>query len=400
MSAWLMAIFFQGLSQDELNYLTQTMLNSGTQLDFSHVPQKKVDKHSTGGVGDKTSLILGPIVAAAGLMVPMISGRGLGHTGGTLDKLEAIPGFSTRMDLKRFKELIEIHNLIFMGQTGEICPADKKMYALRDVTGTVESIPLICASIMSKKLAEGIDGLVLDVKYGSGAFMKDLASAEKIATALCRIGWDNGKEVIALITSMNQPLGRFVGNALEVKECLEILQGSQKYPDTAELSLELAGYMLWLGAVAASPKEGRQRAESLLSSGKAYEKFCKICDLQGGNLQLLPTAKQTKSVLSNESGFLTKYEAESIGIASLALGAGRVKTSDSIDPTAGIEIHKKIGDAVEKGEQLFTLYSANPERFSVAESILNRSFLLGEQKPVPYDLIAKIISKPNQPLKQ
>lgn len=394
MSALLMAIVLKGMSPEETHYLTQAMLHSGEVLSFSEILQYKVDKHSTGGVGDKTSLILAPIVACAGVTVPMISGRGLGHTGGTLDKLESIPGFSTQVSLDRFRELLKKHGLGLIGQTKEICPADKKIYALRDVTGTVESQHLICASIMSKKLAEGIDGLVLDVKYGSGAFMKTLEDAEQLAKALIDIGVRGGKRVGALITDMNQPLGRMIGNSLEVEECLSILRqdtAASRYKDCEELSLHLAGAMIWISDVEKSYEAGYTKAKSILHSGKAYEKFEEICRAQGGDLTLLPKAKHQKNITAISDGFISLFNNEGLGYASLSLGAGRLKSSDIIDPVAGIECHKKLGDAVKTGDVLLTLYASDRSKFEEAERRALESLKLSERPPTLTPLIAKTL---------
>jgi pyrimidine-nucleoside phosphorylase len=395
MAAWLMAVFFKGMTAAETSLLTEAMLRSGRVLDFSYLKKLTVDKHSTGGIGDKTSIIIAPVVAAAGVPVPMISGRGLGHTGGTLDKLEAIPGFSTSLSLDQFIRQIEDLGVGLIGQTAEICPADKKIYALRDVTGTVESLPLICASIMSKKLAEGIDGLVLDVKFGSGAFMKTLAQAEELADSLMAIGAAHGKRVASLVTHMDEPLGRFIGNALEIGECVAILKGDRylgrnDFTDCRELSLELAAQMLWLGGRTPTPEDGLRLAQEVLASGKAFELFERLCRAQGGDLNGLPLAKTRHDVRSQTSGFVAAYNAESIGIAGLSLGAGRKAATDAIDPTAGIEVHKKIGDSVTTGEALFTLYcSGGPgdARLIEAERRLLSATNISLQKPVVSPLI-------------
>lgn len=398
MSALLMAIFFQGMSSSETFALTKCMLNSGVVVKFpSH--SLRVDKHSTGGVGDKTSLILGPIVAAAGVPVPMISGRGLGHTGGTLDKLESIPGFNVRLSLTDFIKHVEESKICFIGQTQEICPADKKIYALRDVTATVESLPLICASIMSKKLAEGIDGLVLDVKFGSGAFMKDPKKSEELALALKKIAESYGKKCVALLTNMNQPLGRYSGNSLEVYECLEIMKGSSfvgpdgydLYADTRELSLWLSAHMITLGGRASNAEEGYQIAKQVLASGKALEMFYKLCEIHGGNVHALPMPKQFKEVKSSSEGYLSDLETEKIGIAGILLRAGRMTTADQIHPTSGIEFHKKIGDSVLAGEKIFTIWGDEPELFSKADEILKSSFKISLQKGPAQDLILKTL---------
>lgn len=399
MSALLMAIFLRGMNSDETLALTKVMLDSGEKISF---PPGKiyVDKHSTGGVGDKTSLILGPIVAAAGVPVPMISGRGLGHTGGTLDKLESIPGFSTQLSLGQFKRQIENANLCFIGQTKEICPADKKIYALRDVTATVESLPLICASIMSKKLAEGIDALVLDVKFGSGAFMKTLSQAEALAQGLMDIARGYKKKVAALLTSMDQPLGRFAGNALEVFECLEILEGksyfgpngSDLYAETRELSVELAAQMIWISGREASLSKSLELATNILVSGKALEKFIEIVELQGGKTQGIPKPIFKKEIYSSEVGFLQTVNTEGLGIAGILIGAGRGKIEDTIDPTAGIEFHIKIGEKVTTSAPMLTLWGNNKEKLDQASVDILKLFEIGNHPPGRLPLIAKILN--------
>jgi len=399
MSALLMAIFFRGMTTEETLSLTTAMLHSGEVVDLSSIPDFKVDKHSTGGVGDKTSLILGPIVAAAGVPVPMISGRGLGHTGGTLDKLESIPGFNTQLDLATFKDLVAHHGICFIGQTKEICPADKKIYALRDVTATVESLPLICASIMSKKIAEGIDGLVLDVKYGSGAFMKTAERAEELALNLMSIGKGYGKKVVSLITNMDQPLGRFAGNSLEVKECLEILQGKtfkslsgiDLYAETRELSLWLSAHMLHLAGKAKTAQEGYDKARAILDSGKALKKFEELCSIHGGNLSTLPSPQHRLQVTAEKSGYISTFNTESIGVAGILMKAGRAMVSDRIAPTAGIEFHAKISDPVHAGDPLFTLHGDDPALLQAALPLLKSSVTISLQKPISPSLILKAL---------
>jgi pyrimidine-nucleoside phosphorylase len=396
MSAWLMAVFFQGMDRNETSILTQEMMNSGKVIDLSSIPGKKVDKHSTGGVGDKASLILGPIAAAAGVPVPMIAGRGLGHTGGTLDKLESVPGFNIHLNVQQFAAQIASLGISIIGQTSEICPADKKLYALRDVTGTVESLPLICGSIMSKKLAEGIDGLVMDVKVGSGAFMKKLAEAEALANSLRAIGEDHGKKVAVLISNMNQPLGRFVGNSLEVYESLQILDnqkflvdGLDLYADTRELSLELAAHMIWLAGRSETPEEGLEIAANELRSGRALRYFHNLITSQGGRLETLPQSQKIGIVRAQVTGFISAYDCEKIGVAAIHLKAGRQRTNDAIEPTAGIEMHYKLGQWVEKGTPLFTLFGTTAADVSVAQNLLLESCTISLQNPSPADLILK-----------
>ena len=396
MSAWLMAVFFKGMTDEETAVLTEAMLRSGKSLDFSHLKTPTVDKHSTGGVGDKTSLILAPIVAAAGVPVPMIAGRGLGHTGGTIDKLEAIPGFSCDLTLEQFAKRVEQYGLSLIGQTSEICPADKKIYGLRDVTATIESLPLICASIMSKKLAEGIKGLVLDVKFGNGAFMKTIDQADELATKLMAIGRVHGKKVVSYLTSMEQPLGRFIGNSLEVGECIAIMKNSDYlghsadlFDDCRELSLELAGAMIWLGEKAKTAEDGVKIARDVLASGKAYEKFEELCSLQGGDLAKLPVAKHTHVVKALSAGFVSNFNTDQLGMASIALGAGRLKTTDVIDPTAGIYVHAKLGEEVSAGAPLYTLYASSTNQFNTAEQMLQANTTISLQKPTVAALIAR-----------
>lgn len=399
MAALLMAIYFKGMSTEETLALTKAMLHSGEVVEFPRVPQFKVDKHSTGGVGDKTSLILGPIVAACGVPVPMISGRGLGHTGGTLDKLEAIPGFNTQKSLDEFKSMVEKNLICFIGQTKEICPADKKIYALRDVTATVESLPLICASIMSKKLAEGIDGLVLDVKFGSGAFMKSTAQAEELAVNLMNIAKGYGKKVVALLTNMDQPLGRFAGNSLEVDECVAIMKnerhvganGYDLYSDTRELSLWLSAHMLHLADKGATIQDSYNLAKDALESGAAFKKFEELCVIHGGNLAQLPRPKHSLKVTADHDGFVKSFNTESIGVAGILIQAGRAKTDDIIAPTAGVEFHVKVGDAVKSGDVIYTLHGDNMELLQSALPLLKSSLQVSPQTISKQTLILKTL---------
>ena len=361
MAAFCMAVFFRGLSDAELNELTAAMLHSGDVLDLSDVPGVKVDKHSTGGVGDKVSLALAPLAAACGVKVPMVSGRGLGHTGGTLDKLEAIPGFRVDLPVARFREILASTGACLIGQTVRIAPADRKLYALRDLTATVESIPLIAASILSKKLAEGIDALVLDVKVGSGAFMKGSGEARRLAETIASIGRGMGKKVSAFLTDMDQPLGRAVGNALEVKEAVDLLR-DEGPKDLREVTVELTAEMLVLGRVAADRDEARRRVLAAIGDGRGFLKLCEIAEAQGGDPDaladpsLLPRAAVTRPVLSEEAGVVQALDAEAIGLAAMALGAGRSRLEDRVDPAAGLVVHKKVGDPVERREPLATLH--------------------------------------------
>jgi len=377
-SAWLMAVVLRGMTRAETAALTDAMLRSGEVLDLSSLAARKVDKHSTGGVGDKTSLVLAPLVAAAGVAVPMISGRGLGHTGGTLDKLEAIPGFNVNLPVAQFLRVLETCGCAMIGQTAEIAPADRKLYALRDVTGTVESPYLICASIMSKKLAEGIDALVLDVKTGSGAFMKNEKDAAFLAELMVETGERMSKEVIALITDMDQPLGCMIGNALEVVEAIEVLRGGGP-EDLRRLCLELAGWMLHLGGVAGTVAEGKRQSERLIASGKALDKFRQMVELQGGDPRTvdhpkkLPRAQHMIMSFSPQNGYLASLECEQVGTACVILGGGRERKEDAVDPAVGIVLHKKVGDAVSVGEPLATIYYNAESRAAQARQLFEQS---------------------------
>jgi pyrimidine-nucleoside phosphorylase len=385
-SAWLMAVVLRGMSRPEIAALTEAMLHSGRVLDFSDLLGRKVDKHSTGGVGDKTSLVIAPIVAAGGLKVPMISGRGLGHSGGTLDKLESIPGFDVNLSLGDFRRVLETCGCALIGQTAEIAPADKKIYALRDVTGTVESPALICASIMSKKLAEGIDALVLDVKTGSGAFMKKIEDAANLAELLVETGKRMGKNVVALITDMNQPLGRKAGNALEVAESIEVLSDAGP-GDLRELCLELAAWMFFLGERVKTVEEGKKLSADLIVSGHAREKFREIVGLQGGDVGViddparLAHARQTVDVTSPADGFIASTHCEQLGLACVVLGGGREQKEDTIDPAVGLEFHKRIGDAVNRGEPLCTLHYNAVTRLDEARRLVETAYRIEPEKP-------------------
>ncbi len=386
-SALLMAIVLKQMTRAELAALTEAMLHSGSVLDFADIPGKKVDKHSTGGVGDKTSLVIAPIVAAAGVPVPMISGRGLGHTGGTLDKLESIPGFNVNLSLEEFRRVLTTCGCGLIGQTAEIAPADKKLYSLRDVTGTVESPYLICASIMSKKLAEGIDGLVLDVKTGSGAFMKRIEDSVFLAELMVETGKRMGKNMVALITDMDQPLGRKVGNSLEIEECIEVLRG-QGPADLRELCLELSGWMLYLAGRTTTVNLGRELASELIANHSGLEKFREIIWLQGGNraviddTSLLPRASHRLAIVSPASGFVGRILCEQVGTACVVLGGGREKKEDSVDPSVGIVLNKKVGDAVHAGEPLCTVEYNSDARLTEARLLLEKAFLITEQPPI------------------
>ena len=359
-AAFLMAVFFRGMTPAELAAWADAMLRSGDVLDLSAIAARKVDKHSTGGVGDKISLPLAPAVAACGVAVPMVSGRGLGHTGGTLDKLEAIPGFSVNLPVERFRAQVAELGVCMIGQTERIAPADRKLYALRDVTATVESIPLIASSIMSKKLAEGIDALVLDQKVGAGAFMKRIEDARALARTIIGIGRAAGKRVTALITAMDQPIGRAVGNASEVEESIETLRGRGP-ADTRELTVALGAEMLVLGGVAADSAAGRVRIEAVLDGGQALERFAQLIAAQGGDARVcedtgrLPQARTRREVVATAAGVVEAIDAEAVGIAAMMLGAGRRTKEDRIDPAVGIDVLKKVGDRVVAGEPLALL---------------------------------------------
>jgi pyrimidine-nucleoside phosphorylase len=386
MAAFLMAVFFRGMTDEEAAALTRAMLHSGEVLDLSDLPGTKVDKHSTGGVGDKVSLILAPLVAACGVPVPMISGRGLGHTGGTLDKLEAIPGFRTDLGIPAYRDLLQKLNVVMIGQTAEIAPADKRVYALRDVTGTVESIPLIAASIMSKKLAEGIDALVLDVKVGRGAFMKTEEQARKLAETLVGIGREFGKPTIALLTGMDVPLGRAVGNGPETAEAIRILRGEDegRLDDVLDVTLALAGEMVWLGGEADSPEAGRKKAEEVLASGAALETFRQLVEAQDGDASMLDHPEKlhgdpVATVTAPESGVVTDIDAYALAVAVSALGAGRARKEDDVDPKAGVVIERHVGERVGAGDVLLQVYASDASR--VDEDALRSAFSFGSKAP-------------------
>ncbi|MEX0845316.1 MAG: thymidine phosphorylase [Balneolaceae bacterium] len=397
-SAFLMAAFLNGMNDEESAALTESMLHSGEIVDLSHVAGKKVDKHSTGGVGDKLSLILAPIVAAAGVPVPMISGRGLGHTGGTLDKLESIPGFQVDMDLARYKEIIGKHNLVLAGQTKEIAPADKRLYALRDVTATVESIPLIAGSIMSKKLAEGIDALVLDVKAGSGAFMKNTDDAIKLGKALVGIGTQFEKETIAYVTNMNQPLGYKIGNWLEVEECIDAMHGDGPN-DIMEITYLLSGTMIYLGGKAADVSEGIEISKKQIENGAAFQKWLDIVEEQGGDVEMIkspqkyPKARYEFEIKSRKEGYLSVMDSYEIGMAAVEMGAGRRQKEDDVDPQAGIILKKKIGNKISKGETILIGYTNKPSTIEAASEALFGAVTIAETKPEVINLVSHIIDK-------
>jgi len=396
MSAFLMAVFFSGMSDREVTALTECMVQSGGTVDLSGIPGLKVDKHSTGGVGDKTSLIAAPLAAAAGVIVPMISGRALGHTGGTLDKLEAIPGFRTDLTVDEFRAQLQAHGLAFIGQTDELAPADRKLYALRDSTASVESIPLIASSIMSKKLAEGIDALVLDVKVGAGAFMKRQVDARRLAQMMVGIGRRADKRVQALITDMNQPLGYAVGNALEIMEVSQTLQNLGP-TDLTRISLELAARMIFLGKIAPTLDEAREVAQKKLLDGGGFKKFRDVIQAQGGNPQvldrfdLLPNASGERPILSPRTGYVSAIDAEYIGQASAMIGAGRDTKDDVIDPAVGVILEVKIGQKVEAGGVLCRMYHTHEERLDEAAQLIEDAFRISSTEPEERELILEVV---------
>jgi pyrimidine-nucleoside phosphorylase len=395
-SAFLMAAYLNGMNTKETSYLTKAMLHSGKVLNLKSIPGVKIDKHSTGGVGDKTSLIIAPVAAAAGVKVPMISGRGLGHTGGTLDKLESIPGFRTDLSVKEYKNVLKKCGAVLIGQTKDIAPADKMIYALRDVTATVESIPLITASIMSKKLVEGIDGLVLDVKTGNGAFMKTEKDAAELAKSLISTAKSFDKKVIAFITDMNQPLGNYIGNWLEVYESILILKGGLKN-DLYKLCIKLAGSMIYLGKKASSLKEGENIAEEQINNGNAYEKFLEIVKAQGGNVSYIknpdkyPKPLYSKVIKSTVKGYLKKVNTFELGMTAVELGAGRLRKDDKIDPKAGIIFKFKPGDKINKGDSVAELFSDSKEKINQAEKKFQDIIEISKKKINPPKLIKRII---------
>ena len=397
MSAFLMAVFYSGMSDREVSSMTDCMVNSGTTVDLSSIPGIKVDKHSTGGVGDKTSLIASPLAAAAGVVVPMISGRALGHTGGTLDKLESIPGFRTDLTIEEFKKQLAQHKLAFIGQTSEIAPADGKLYSLRDATATVESIPLIATSIMSKKLAVGLDALVLDVKVGSGAFMKKQVEARRLAQMMVGIGRRLDKRVQALITDMSQPLGYAVGNALEIMEVSQTLQNAGP-ADLTRISLELAARMIYLGKITKTLDEAREMAQSRLLDGSGYRKFKEVIAAQGGNpkvldqFELLPNATGAQEITTQRAGYVSAIDAELIGQASSLIGAGRATKEDSIDPAVGVILEVKVGQKIDAGGILCRIYHTSDEHLADASELLEDAFKISNQAVEERDLILEVVS--------
>ena len=399
MSAMLMAIWFKGMNAHETTELTKVMAKSGDMIDLSAIQGKKVDKHSTGGVGDKTTLIAAPIVAACGGKVAKMSGRGLGHTGGTVDKLEAIPGYRTALDRREFFDIVNKHGVSVIGQSGNLAPADKKLYALRDVTATVDSIPLIASSIMSKKLAAGSDCILLDVKTGSGAFMKTLDDSIKLAQTMVSIGEGAGRRTVALITDMDTPLGHAIGNSLEVTESMDVLKGHGP-KDLTEVSLQLAENMLYLvgkGTI----EECRAMAEKSIADGSAFECFAAMVEAQGGDSSVLRDPEKFQKapfkadVLADRDGYIVKMNAEECGIASVVLGAGREKKDSPIDFSAGIMMMKKYGEQVRKGEKLATLYTSKQESLAEAERMYKEAVVIGDEKPAAEPLVYARVEKDN-----
>ena len=386
-SALLMAVLLRGMTREETASLTDAMVNSGIRVDLSDIPGVKVDKHSTGGVGDKTSLVLAPIAAACGVVVPMMSGRGLGHTGGTLDKLESIPGFRVRLSLSEMKAALRTTGCAMIGQTAEIAPADRKLYSLRDVTGTVESIPLISASIMSKKIAEGIDALVLDVKCGRGAFMKTEADSRLLAESLVAIGQASGVRTEAMITRMDAPLGRAIGNAVEVIESIEVLKG-QGPSDLEEISVALAVRMLVLAGVSSGESDALRQVQRAVVSGEALDRLRRIIETQGGDPRVvddygrLPAAPERSTVLASRSGYVGRIDADLIGRASVVLGAGRDRVEDDVDPAVGIVLKARRGDRIDAGDPVLELQYRTIDRRDAARVLAERAIVIEDAPPV------------------
>lgn len=398
MAALLMAIYCRGMDRDETRALTDAMLRSGGMLALDHLPVGRVDKHSTGGVGDKVSLVLAPLVAELGVAVPMMSGRGLGHTGGTLDKLESIPGFRTDLSLERATRQVEELGCVLMGQTEEIAPADRKLYALRGATATVESVPLIAASIMSKKLAEGLTGLVLDVKRGSGAFLPELDRCMELARAMIRLGSDHGCPVVALITAMDRPLGRACGNAIEVEESVLALRGEGP-PDLMRVTYALGAEMLVLGGAYADAESARRAMEAAISSGRAAERFQRIIEAQGGNPSVvddpavLPQAERCEIHRAPRRGFVARVEPREVGRGVIAMGGGRNTMSDAIDPTVGFVITARPGDWVEAGEPLATILARDAAGVEAGHGSLDRAIVIADEAEPPIPLISHRVSE-------
>ena len=398
MSAMCMAILFRGMDDREILDLTMSMMHSGETLDLSPIRGVKADKHSTGGVGDKTSLVLCPMVAACGVKIAKMSGRGLGHTGGTIDKLESFPGFVTGISEERFFENVNRIGIAIAGQTAEVCPADKKLYALRDVTGTVPSIPLIVSSIMSKKLAAGADVIVLDVKCGSGAFMKTAEQARELAEGLTRVGRLAGRKCAAVITDMDEPLGYAVGNALEVKEAIDVLAGRTEAGELKELCLTLGANMLTLSGLAANEAEAREKLKATIADGSALKKLAEMVEAQYGDSRavydtsLLPEAAFKREVPSEEGGYVAHIEAEDVGLVSMHLGGGRVTKDSAIDLSVGVVLHKKVGDRVEPGESLATIHASDERKAAEAAELLKKCYTLSQSPVEKAPFIKAVVS--------
>ncbi|GAB6136920.1 pyrimidine-nucleoside phosphorylase [Halanaerobaculum tunisiense] len=396
LSAWTMAVFFQGLDKEETAFLTELMAQSGDMIDLNPIQGTKVDKHSTGGVGDTTTLVLAPLVAACGAPVAKMSGRGLGHTGGTIDKLESISGFNTSLTQKEFIANVNEAGLAVAGQTGDLAPADKKLYALRDVTATVDSIPLIASSIMSKKIASGADAITLDVKVGSGAFMKDYEGAKKLAKTMVEIGNNVGRETRSIISDMDQPLGLAVGNALEVAEAIKTLQGEGP-TDLTELCLTLGSQMLVLGGITDNSEEAREKLEQALNDGSALAKLKEMITKQGGqakvidNPKLLPQADNKLDIEAKKSGYIQRIEAQEVGLSALLLGAGRETKESTIDLAVGIKLANKVGAKVEAGDKLATLYYNDDAKLEEAKEKLLSAYQIRAEQPEETPLIYEII---------
>ena len=396
MAAFLMAVYFRGMTDRETDSLVKSMVGSGDSIDMSEIPGIKVDKHSTGGVGDKVSLVLAPLVAAAGVPIPMISGRGLGHSGGTLDKLESIPGFNVNLSTEAFLQQVSKIGVAIVSQSEKIVPADRKMYALRDVTATVRSIPLMAGSIMSKKIAEGIDALVLDVKTGRGAFLNDIEECRLLANTLVSIGEKSGIKTRALLTDMSQPLGKTIGNWLEVKESIECLKGDGP-DDLEELTLTLGAHMLTLGGVADTLEEAHSTLKSLIQNGAGLNKFIELVEAQGGDSSVItepekyPPAEHSGEVVAESSGYVDSIDAFALGMASVSLGAGRIRIEDDLDYKAGIVLNVKIGDSVKQGDVLVKILSGSNEKLSSQQSRIKEAISIGETEPHIPGLIIEVI---------
>ena len=396
MAAFLMAMYFRHMDDRERYHLTEIMARSGDTIDLSQIPGVKVDKHSTGGVGDKTTLVLAPMVASCGLPVAKMSGRGLGHTGGTIDKLESIPGFQTALSEEKFMDNVKDHGIAVVGQTANLAPADKKIYALRDVTATIDEISLIASSIMSKKLAAGADGIVLDVKVGSGAFMKNISSATDLARAMVDIGKKHGKETVALLTDMDKPLGLTVGNALEVEEAIETLKGNGP-EDLEELCIELGAQMLRIGKISPDLDSARKTLKESIKSGKALDKFKELVEIQGGDPRvtedpsILKISSKAHEVLSIRGGYVYSMNAEKVGIASMMLGAGRTRKEDKIDLSVGIKLLKKTGDRVQNGEPLCVLYYNDDKKLDDSIETVLKAYNVKDVKPKVVKLIHGVV---------